>query len=209
MTGQELLDIIHKRQEQDIEVPATTEEDTLLRINLINQAIINWENKVFTGSLWPALYASVTQNIATPVSNFLYPESLYLGSNRYKYVQAWESGQIIAETTGDKVYWITGGANNKVINVYPASVATATINYYKKATLYSESNLSSHIEMDNPNYAIEYVLSQLYAADGDFQNYNICNDRADEAMEAMVAGLDSIPAGESINIPDNNIGLGL
>lgn len=212
MTGTEILNTIHIIYEQDTTLPETTSEDYQIRLTYLNQAILTWQNEVFNGALWQELYKSVTQSIAiVSIPDFLYPEKLYIGFTEYKFVLPYQSNDYIINSSQDFIYWITGGSNNKVLNVYPTIVGVGnyTLAYYKQATLYTSLNIGTDIEMANPNFVIQYVLSQLYASDGDQTMSNSSMQMAQRYLEQMKNGLDTMPYGSFSNIADDNIGFGV
>lgn len=212
MTGTEILNTIHVIYEQDISYPDPTSEDYIIRLTYLNQAILTWQNEIFNGFMWPELYTTVTNPFATTtISNFLFPEKFFIGSNEYKYVLPYQGLQNMAENTDYKIYWITGGANNKVINIYPGVTGSGnySLSYYKQATLFTSVNIGNHIEMANPNFAIQYVLSQLYASDGDQALSNSSMQMAQKYLDQMKTGLDTMPYGSYSDIEDNNTGFGL
>jgi hypothetical protein len=207
MTGSEILNTIHTIYESNVEFPASTEDEYLTRLAYLNQAIQSWQNEVHNGYLWSELYVSSIQPYtSTTIADFLYPEKLYIGGKEYTFVQPYEATEIIANNSKDTIYYITGGANNRVINIYPTlTTGQYTISYYKQATLYTALNITSHIQMSIPNYAIRYVLAQLYANDGDFSMSSQSANEAEKYLMQMKNGLQSMPMGSNnavINLSD-------
>jgi hypothetical protein len=211
MTGTEILNTIHTLYENNVDYPTSTDEDYLTRLAYLNQAIQSWQNEVFNGYLWSELFTTTTQAYTTStIANFLHPEKLYIGSKEYTYVQPYEAVEKIANNLQEEFYYITGGANNKVINIYPQLTSgNYSISYYKLATLYTAGNISQHIEMQNPNYAIRYVLGQLYNADGDLTLGSQSLQEAERYMSQMKTGIDAMPMSSYSVIPDLNDGFGL
>jgi hypothetical protein len=207
MTGSEILNTIHTIYESNVEFPASTEDEYLTRLAYLNQAIQSWQNEVHNGYLWSELYVSSIQPYtSTTIADFLYPEKLYINGKEYSYVQPYEATEIIANNSKDTIYYITGGANNRIINIYPTlTTGQYTISYYKQATLYTALNITSHIQMSIPNYAIRYVLAQLYANDGDFSMSSQSANEAEKYLMQMKNGLQSMPMGSNnavINLSD-------
>jgi hypothetical protein len=211
MTGTELLNTIHTLYENNVDFPTPTDEDYLTRLAYLNQAIQSWQNEVFNGYLWSELFTTTTQAYtASTIANFMHPERLYVANKEYMYVQPYEAIEKIANGFQEQFYYITGGANNKVINIYPTLTAgDYSISYYKLATLYTSGNISQHIEMQNPNYAIRYVLSQLYNADGDLNLGGQSLQEAERYMAQMRTGLDNTPMSSYSIITDLNEGFGV
>jgi hypothetical protein len=211
MTGSEILNTIHTIYESNVEFPGPTEDEYLTRLAYLNQAIQSWQNEVYNGYLWSELYVSSIQPYtSTTIADFLYPEKLYIGGKEYSYVQPYEATEIIANNSKDTIYYITGGANNRIINIYPALTAGQyTISYYKQATLYTALNITSHIEMSIPNYAIKYVLAQLYANDGDFNMSSQSANEAEKYLMQMKNGLQSMPMGSNNAVINLSDGLGI
>lgn len=211
MTGTDILNTIHTIYESNVEFPGQTEDEYLTRLAYLNQAIQSWQNEVYNGFLWSELYVSSIQPYtSTTIADFLYPEKLYIGGKEYTYVQPYEATEIIANNSSDTIYYIIGGANNRVINIYPAlTTGQYTISYYKQATLYTSGNIGNHIEMSIPNYAIRYVLAQLYANDGDFSMSSQSANEAEKYLMQMKNGLQSMPMGSNNAVINLSDGLGI
>jgi hypothetical protein len=211
MTGTDILNTIHTIYESNVEFPASTEDEYLTRLAYLNQAIQSWQNEVHNGYLWSELYVSSIQPYtSTTIADFLYPEKLYINGKEYSYVQPYEATEIIANNSKDTIYYITGGANNRIINVYPVlTTGQYTISYYKQATLYTAGNIGNHIEMSSPNYAIRYVLAQLYANDGDFNMSSQSANEAEKYLMQMKNGLQSMPMGSNNAVINLSDGLGI
>lgn len=211
MTGTEILNTIHTLYENNVDFPTSTDEDYLTRLAYLNQAIQSWQNEVFNGYLWSELFTTSTQAYTvSTIANFLYPERLYIGSKEYEFIQPYEAVEKIANNVQEEFYYITGGANNKVINIYPQLTSgTYSISYYKLATLYTSLNIGNHIEMQNPNYAIRYVLTQLYNSDGDLTLGNQSFQEAEKYLNQMKTGFNSMPLSGVSTITDLNDGFGL
>lgn len=211
MTGTDILNTIHTIYESNVEFPSSTEDEYLTRLAYLNQAIQSWQNEVYNGFLWSELYVSSVQPYtSTTIADFLYPEKLYIEGKEYKYVQPYEATEMIANNLPETIYYITGGANNRVINIYPALTSGQyTISYYKQATLYTSGNIGNHIEMSAPNYAIRYVLAQLYANDGDFSMSSQSANEAEKYLMQMKNGLQSMPMGSNNAVINLSDGLGI
>lgn len=211
MTGTEILNTIHVIYEQDVTYPDITSEDYLIRLTYLNQAIYTWENEVYSGTLWPELFVTSTLPFSTTtIADFIFPEKLYVGSNEYEYILPYQAIEKINAKSSDKFYYVTGGANNKVINIYPTLTSgNYTISYYKQPTTYTALNIGNHIEMTNPNFAIQYVLSQLYASDGDQALSNSSMQMAQKYLDQMKIGVDTMPYGSESTIQDDTVGFGL
>jgi hypothetical protein len=211
MTGTDILNTIHTIYESNVEFPGQTEDEYLTRLAYLNQAIQSWQNEVYNGFLWSELYVSSIQPYtSTTIADFLYPEKLYINGKEYKYVQPYEATEIIANNLPETIYYITGGANNRIINLYPVLTAGQyVISYYKQATLYTSGNIGNHIEMSAPNYAIRYVLAQLYANDGDFNMSGQSANEAEKYLMQMKNGLQSMPMGSNNAVINLSDGLGI
>jgi hypothetical protein len=212
MTGTEILNTIHAIYEQDTSYPETSSDDYAIRLVYVNQAILTWQNEVFNGFLWAELYKSVTNPLSTTsISDFLYPEKFYLENYEFEYVLPHEGVQNMIEATNNRIYWITGGAGNKVVNIYPGASGTGnyTISYYKEATLFNSGNIGNHVEMTNPNFVIQYVLAQLYATDGDQNLFNQSMNMANQYLAQMKTGFNTMPLSSFSNIEDDNVGFGV
>jgi len=211
MTRTDILDTIHTIYESNVEFPSSTEDEYLTRLAYLNQAIQSWQNEVHNGFLWSELYVSSIQPYtSTTIADFLYPEKLYIGGKEYTFVQPYEATEIIANNSSDTIYYITGGANNRVINIYPTlTTGQYTISYYKQATLYTSGNIGNHIQMSIPNYAIRYVLAQLYANDGDFNMSSQSANEAEKYLMQMKNGLQSMPMGSNNVVINLSDGLGI
>jgi hypothetical protein len=211
MTGTEILNTIHTLYEQDVTFPDITSEDYLIRLTYLNQAIYTWENEIYNGALWSELF--VTSTLAynsNTITDLIAPEKLYVGTVEYSYVLPHQAIEFINSGSTDKIYYITGGSNNKVVNIYPTlSSGTFTISYYKQPTIYTTVNIGNHIEMSNSLFATQYVLSQLYASDGDQAMSNSSMQMAQRYLEQMKNGLDTMPYGSFSNIEDDNVGFGV
>lgn len=210
MTGQEILNTIHTLYENNEDFPVPTDEDFVTRLAFLNQGILSWQSEVLNGFLWQELLTTTTLSYSiVSINDFLAPESLFSGGVEYKFYPSTKAIKTISLGTNEKLYYILGGANNKTINIYPAISGTYTITYYKQATLFTPNNLSLQIEMPNANYAIRYVLSQLYGIDGDIQNSQIQISEARGYMEHMKQWLMYTPMEDISYVYDTSEGFGI
>lgn len=200
-----LIDIalkkIHKLYENNEEYPEQSSEDYIARLEKFNSAINLWEEQVLMGTLWRELFESapVTANgtgIDSAPATFLWPAgSIWIGNIEYEFVRPEKARKLVKENTSKKIYWITGASGSYKINSYPA-IGGGTVfdfDFYKKATQFDTGAEATEIEMRNPYYGINYVLSQLYLDDENSTQADFYLNLANESMEAMKISNEATP----------------
>jgi hypothetical protein len=190
MTITEALQIIHRLYEGNEDYPDSTSEDYISRLEKANSAIRIWEGKLNEGIFWKELFdteaitAGGSGSDAAP-ADFLFPGgSIWVGSTEYSFVRP-EKARKLIQQGAENFYWITGGKGAYKVNTYPALTSNFDFDYYKDALKFTTGDDTTPIEMSDPYFLIEFVLSQLYLDDDNATQAGFYMDSANEKMDAM------------------------
>lgn len=181
----------------DVDVPASTDDEYTLRLSLINTAIGNWEE---TDVYWDELYTSYTHastisgaTYTLTFTDFRYPaghlQLILNGLTSYIDIVSPEEYETFRDEA--RVAYLTG--NNSAgwtLNLGWTPVvgddtygATIKIKYYKYAT--KLSGATDKPEMSDKNYIVYWVTSQKALLEGDSDKYSIYTAEAARCLEQM------------------------
>lgn len=174
---------IHYILEKDSNTPTSTEEDYLVRLELICDAVGIWEHDNENGTQWKELFVSladvdsnvdtdadkvtvVGQSVYTCPLDFVFPVSfIKIGTgDSAVYYRKIEPTEVDAyESTTEDVYYITGnrkvGYKIHLMHTIPSAVLDINYDYYKTAFLPTTG--TDVLEMEDEQFAIYWVLSEL------------------------------------------------
>lgn len=204
LTESDLQDQIHTLYENDNNTPATTDDDYLIRRNLINIMVNRWENNL--GTLWNELWTNTTDDSTggslTVVSstatyntptNFRFPGGYVriLNSNGTVYATYPVVKPEKAQTLGTGAAYAYFKGNHSagyklVLNPTPDSTINGkTINYdfYKRASKIAAT--TDIPEMSDPYYIVHGVVAELHKADNNLALYDATIAEAEERLKQM------------------------
>ena len=202
LTLDDLQGIIHKIYEGNTSTPSSTEEDYLLRLGYINDAIRIWEGQSVD---WRELFTNLSdasdgdKTTSSGVTAYSAPTDFVkissyvkVGSYYYPYI---EPNQVLTTLRNDstkKFFYITGSPGSYVININPTPDPDLTISYsyYKTATTLSSG--TDKPEMRLPMFIVYHTLARLY--EGDLRNdmVSLYEQKAKEVMDEMII-LNEVP----------------
>lgn len=205
VTESDLQDIIHTLYENDNATPASTDDDYLIRRNLMNVMVNRWENNM--GTLWNELWTNTsvtstgaTLTIATADSTYAAPTAFMFPGGYVKVlnadgtiaktymvikpeeVQKYSQSEAFAYFRGDN-----SGGYTLVLNPAPTSELnglTLNYDYYKRATAFTATTSKS--EMSDPFYIVHGVVAELHKADNNLALYDSSLAEAEDRLKQMV-----------------------
>lgn len=182
MTLTEILNRCHVLLEKDTDYPTSTDEDYLLRLELLKDAVMIWEKDNENGTLWNELFTTLAdtdvalggdkvtvanQSSYECPSDFVFPASyVKIGSGDstvyYKKINPNQAPDY--SSAGVPAYYIRGnksaGFKIYLVGIIPtASALVIDYDYYKSATMPSTG--TDVLEMSDPQFAIYWVLAEL------------------------------------------------
>lgn len=184
LTESEIQALAQSLYDQDQDVPGATEEDYLVRRDIINMGIGFWEG--FEGTEWIPLWTTLATNstggettVATGDTQSDCPTALvrigkYIkltsGTNKVLYERKTpqEAEELVANGSTAKFFWLSGKPNAYKINWNPTIPAdyngyTISYQYYKKATLIAATTDVS--DAPDSMFLVHYLLSWLFKTD--------------------------------------------
>lgn len=193
MTPVELLQGVHVRFEKNTDYPDSTEEDHVVRVAYMNDAIDTLEKEALEGVNWDFLKTSASMTFSgtgtdTLPSDFLTflrvgnSASLKIGNATYTETSSSE-GNMLANNgeKGAYVMWIEGTN----LRTYPEASGTITVTYIKHATRYPLGTEVTTLEIPRPLFIQEYILANLYLDDGNVNQYNAHMNIAKDQLDTM------------------------
>lgn len=197
---QTLQDRIHTLVENDPDTPDTTDDEWTTRLNLINQAIGNWEsadilwNELWTTYTHPSVLTGTTTYALSTLADFRFPGGyirltlngitgyiqVIKPSQARQYIDG--GGQAAYFTGNNNAGWTlnltwTPTANDGTLG------ATLAFDYYKYAI--KPSGVSDKVEMSDPNYIIYWVAAQKNLLESNNNQYSVYDAQATECMDNM------------------------
>lgn len=221
-TLQDLQNRIHSLVENDPDTPDTDDEEWELRLNLINQAIGEWESE---DTLWDQLYTTYTHGSTVGAgtttytltwTNFRYlagPIILRVsGVDTKVQVISPEESQVI-QGSGEKVVWITGNdTDGYTLNLGWTPVAgdgtvgaTIIIPYYKFATRFTTDSLTTaKTEVPDGNFIIYAVAATKSLMESRNNQYSVYDTQKQRCMDTMKALNEAKPYYNVNDVDDND-----
>lgn len=202
----------------DFDTPTSSDDEYLIRLDLINQAIGKWEGSdVFWDELWTTYTHGATVS-GTKTYTITATDLRYLGgavqltlngSTTYIPVISAEEYQAYAGET--RVAYITGNVSaGWTLNLgwTPTTGdgtygATISFNYYKYATRFTtSSNSTDKPEMSDPNYIIYDVAATKSLLESKNNQFSIFSTEAGKALDNMRILNDLHPSNNRDSISD-------
>ncbi len=225
MTITTALQEIHKIYQGDLDYPAPTSADFLVRLSYANEAINTWESE--KGIFWNELFTTQSTTLPSSLSfnapaTLKFPASylyVYDSSGDYSlfsFLRPWEAKFNNKLSSGEQIYWMTGAGSAKIVNINPAPTVandligrTAKFDYYKFAATFATGLETTEIEMSDPYYIIEWVLFRLFSNDQDSNRSSLHFNIANNKMNGMRIVNEINPFLQSSKILDYGGGFGV
>jgi hypothetical protein len=199
-TLQDVQDRINTLVNNDNDTPATTDDEWSVVLNLIYQAVGNWESQdVFWKELWKtythgATISAATSSYTISATDFKQPPGGYLRlilNGVTNYIPFISPQQYQTYAGEAKVAWVTGNnIDGWVLNLgwTPATGdgtvgATMKFDYYKMAN--RPTGVSEKFEMSDPNYIIYWVAAQKSLLESQNNKFSIYNTMAADTLDRM------------------------
>jgi hypothetical protein len=204
-----ILTEVYKIYEQDSTIPDTTADDFTIRLSYLNRSIGKWENQ--PGVEWKVLYeqaTGVTDNNgqATLPVDFKKPDSvLIIGNQIYQYLRPTRFDLEVSKNTGLYYYTVVGSKGAFTLKTQPANPGVAYSLDYKKYAFRSVTGMETQdIDMDNPEFAIQDVLAQIYDQDLNTDLAMRCYSNAGTAMNSMLVDNEASPHNSPQTLQDED-----
>lgn len=201
MYASEILEKVHVRYEGDTSYPTSSEEDFIVRLAHLDDAIDVIQLKVKEGVKYSFLAKETTLTTggtgtdALP-ADFLAFATDYLKAGSLEYKKVSKEDGIKYEQAGLQPYYFWQEGTN--LRSLPAISGDVTLPYQRKCTRFTTGDETEDVD-GNPKFYQEYILSKLYLDDGDLNQYNVHANEAKEYLDADVAegiiGESSVPFG--------------
>jgi hypothetical protein len=226
LNTQTIQDAVHIAYTQATDTPLITDDDGILRLNLINKGIDHWQ--FFNQVRWRELYVynatgptivANTIKYAIAQSDFRELSSrlrILRSDGSYEYVEIYspekyarymDSLGTVANPDGNRVACITGNpANGYQLNLgwIPSNTDPSTggviyFDYYKYAN--KMATMADIPEMLNPQFLVAFATGELFV-DDDVNLYTKYSSDADDLLDDMAAENDLLPDYESNAVED-------
>lgn len=199
-TLQDVQDRVNTLVNNDNDTPATTDDEWTVVLNLIYQAIGNWEGQ---DVLWKELYktythgstiADSTTSYAVAATDFKTPPTGFLRltlNGVTAFIPFVTAEQFQAYNVEQKVAYFTGNnMDGWTLNLgwTPATGddtvgATMAFDYYKMAN--RPTGVSEKFEMSDPNYIIYWVTAQKALLESQNNKFSVYSTLAADCMDRM------------------------
>lgn len=199
VTLQDAQDRINVLVNNDVDTPDTADDEWTIRLNLIYQAINNWEaSDVQWDELWStythgSTLAAGDRDYTISATDFRFPGGsirlITTGGTTHVQVISPEQFQRLG---GDaQVAYFTGNPRDGYVlnfgwtpSADDSTVgATIKFDYYKYAN--KPTLVSDKFEMRDPNYVIYWVAAQKSLLESKRNQYAVFNDQAELCMDQM------------------------
>ncbi len=222
-TLQTIQDRIHTLVENDPNTPPSTDDEWVVRYQLIKQAINNWESEdVNWNELWSRY--TMTQVIAANKTAYSLVSELPDFNQPGSYVKIIDptsTGTTYLEVINPadmtkyrdsawKTYFTGDTGNGYTLNLgWTPSSSDPFIGdqisfmYYKSAsTPASATDTTWSPQMSNPDYITFWVAAQKHLMDGNTNQYNVFSSMAQENMDKMKAFNEVRPINSDMRMDD-------
>lgn len=202
MTLQQFQDYLHAKYQGDTSTPSSSEEDWDVRLYLLYDAIDAWDG--FEGTLWAELWimlqdaAVLTGDKTTDGTNKVFdcPEDFrFIGGaviltdgngqeSKYDVITPQQAHLYYGQS--GKVCWITGNKSSGFkLNFLTVPTTGQSIDYpyYKEPS--KPSSTGDIIEMSDPWFTIDHVLSKLHELDGEGDRAGLALAKAGGKLSQM------------------------
>ncbi len=198
----ELLQRVHVRFEKNVDYPASTEEDFIVRLAYADDSITEYEKKARKGTYFTPLIkqasiaATGTGTDLLPASaglvfldfirgkdenGTLLPAIIKSGEVQWTEVRPEDGNVQVQNNFSNYVFWQEG----LYIRTVPAISGTITFPYLKKAARYPIGKESDALEIEDETYMQEYILGYLYLDDGNLNQYTAHMNNAEDSLDTM------------------------
>jgi len=186
-TPTEILQKVHVRYEGNIDYPTSGEEDYILRLAYMDDAINILEQEALENIKFDFLLseASITatgtgiDDLPTDFLSFL-TDYIKVGNQEYTRINKYDGNLKSQSGLAPYVFWKEGTK----IKSLPAFSGTVTFPYQRKFTRFPLGTESDTLEGEGSFY-VEQILSMLFLLDGDLNQYNIHANNAKEIFDKM------------------------
>lgn len=193
----DILKKIHRKYAKDLDYPATGSEETMVRLDHVDDAISEWEDLVKEGYNWKELMTSgafvfagsgsdaAPADFLSFIHNFgndgYEMAQLQIGSAVYMEVKAAEGSNMKMADYSPYIFWIEG------VNIMtlPAANGTITMPYLKKATRYVTGEETTEPEMENPKFIEDYATAKVFLDSKNSTMYTANMTQANEKLKQM------------------------
>lgn len=197
MTISTRLERIHREFAGDTDYPEAGSEDFLVRLDSVNAAITEWENKVKEGVYWEELKDSATvscggtgtDSLPTDFLSFIRKNNadddfsaLVIGNEYWLEVSMAQGIRAMQEGISPHIFWREG--NN--LRSLPAMSGSLALPYIRKATRYETGAETEEPEMKDTTFIDDFVLGKLYLKNEDDSLYQASMLSAKEKLDAMM-----------------------
>jgi hypothetical protein len=191
MTPNEVLQAVHQRYEQSTDYPVSGEEDYILRLAFLNDAVYEWEKLAKEGTPWRELVKEATITGGGTGSDDLPADFFCLYSKQdapamlYNTETYWiEKNQTVDgyKDRDTNIFWISGGK----VHTNPALSSSATLPYIKKATRYTGAE-DTDLEIPDTQFVVDYILAHLYAYDDNVSLYQLHATKSQDSLRNMMS----------------------
>ena len=194
-------------------VPAITDTEWLIDVDLINQAILLWESEreVEWKELWvgntPLGTVTVGQTSLPLPDDFKWPGGFVRfvnstgGVTRMPIVALDHVNNREQVEKNPQVCYVTGSPGAYVLNYGFANIlgsvtigTTVYIDYYRFATQMDPTQTTGTPEMSDPMFLVWFAVAQRKLQTGDSDQYSVFNAMATESLRLMRVANYNIPA---------------
>lgn len=194
MLVQDILKKVHRKFAKDTDYPEEGSEDLLVRIDHLNDGIVEWENKVKEGVYWTELVSDTPMTLGGTGSDALPSDfisfirknnedddasSILIGSTVWTEVSPAEGLQAAAAGLSPHIFWQEG----KTLKTLPA--ATGSVPYLRKATRYATGVETTEPEMSDTSFLEDYTLSKVFLDNYDDTLYAVYAQSAKDKLDGM------------------------
>lgn len=195
----ELQQKIHTNYEGNVDYYAEADEDYLVRLGFIEDAIDDWETGGGDEVIeWPELKSTTTISLSSTVESYALASTVLKVTGQPKVVRAdgsylmlnykpsWRYDQLVKLNIDANIYTTTGTIGAKYIKIRPIPTATEVslvADIIARATRPTAS--TDKVEMSKPMFIVHRVVARLHELDGatDLMQYH--DDEADKLLAQM------------------------
>jgi hypothetical protein len=191
----EVLNSAHLKYEKNIDYPDDTSEDTILRLAYAWDGIKIWSKEGKEGVFWKALKkdASISatglgeDDLPNDFSIFIKAKECQAvisdGNAKWYEVSMADGNRIKQEGSNPYIFWI----ENKKIITLPAISGTIEFPYIKKPHQYIDITDTTEIEIDDPEFLVDYIAARLFLDDDNMSQYDNYFNSAQDSLISMKA----------------------
>lgn len=197
MTANTILEKIHRKFAKDTDYPEAGSEDFLVRLDYVNDAITEWENKAKEGIYWEELKdqstvscgGTGTDALPTDFLSFIRKNNadddfsaLVIGNEYWLEVTMAQGIRAAQEGIAPHIFW-REGTNLRSL---PAMSGSLALPYIRKATRYETGAETDEPEMKDQTFIEDFVLSKVFLDNDDQSLYQAYALSAKEKLDGMM-----------------------